>query len=60
LYKVDVEISKNEFKNTELVYLGGGKHSVQEDYPHEIGQKTAEWYARIEKDAGDADAASQS
>jgi hypothetical protein len=55
-----VEISKNEFKNTELVYLGGGKHSVQEDYPHEIGQKTAEWYARIEKDAGDADAASQS
>ena len=44
----DVEIIKKEFKNTELVYLGEGKHFIQEDYPHEIGEAIAKWRRGIE------------
>ena len=43
----DVEIIRNEFKNTEMVYLGEGNHFLQEDYPHEIGEAVAEWYQRL-------------
>jgi haloalkane dehalogenase len=43
----DMKIIKEEFKNTELVYLGEGLHFIQEDYPHEIGQGISEWYATV-------------
>ncbi len=35
------------FPNTEMVYLGKGSHFVQEDYPHEIGEKLANWYGEL-------------
>lgn len=35
---------KREFPNTKTVYIGKGKHFIQEDRPHEIGQAIAEWY----------------
>ncbi len=47
LQKEDVEVVKNEFKNTKLVYLGEGSHFIQEDYPHEIGEELASWYTQI-------------
>jgi haloalkane dehalogenase len=43
----DINIIKNEFKNTKLVNLGKGEHFIQEDYPHEIGQEIANWYDDI-------------
>ena len=43
----ELEIVKNEFKNTEIEYLGEGLHFIQEDYPHEIGEAIAKWYERI-------------
>jgi haloalkane dehalogenase len=45
----DVEIIKNEFKNTQLVYLGEGKHFIQEDFPHEIGEEISKCYRGISK-----------
>ena len=43
----DVEVIKNTFKNTEIVYLGPGLHFIQEDYPHEIGNEISKWYDKI-------------
>ena len=49
----DLEIVKNEFKNTKMVYLGNGNHFLQEDYPHEIGQEISTWYQQVvEKQSG--------
>ena len=43
----DANWIKINFPNTELVELGKGAHFIQEDYPHEIGAKIAEWNASI-------------
>jgi haloalkane dehalogenase len=43
----DIEVIKNTFKNTEIVYLGPGLHFIQEDCPHEIGNETSKWYDKI-------------
>jgi haloalkane dehalogenase len=43
----DIEVIKNTFKNTEIVYLGPGLHFIQEDYPHEIGNGISKWYDKI-------------
>ena len=43
----DVKIIREKFKHTEMIDLGEGLHFIQEDYPHEIGSKIAEWYQRI-------------
>lgn len=43
----DVEIIRNQFKNTEIIELGEGEHFLQEDYPHEIGQGISEWLTRL-------------
>ena len=43
----DIEVIKNTFKNTEIVYLGPGLHFIQEDYPHEIGNAISKWYDKI-------------
>jgi len=43
----DIEVIKNTFKNTEIVYLGPGLHFIQEDYPHEIGNAISKWYNKI-------------
>ena len=45
----ELEIVKNEFKNTEIEYLGEGLHFIQEDYPHEIGARISKWYQQIHK-----------
>jgi len=36
----------NTWKNLEDIYLGKGKHYIQEQYPSEIGTGIAEWYER--------------
>ena len=59
LQKEDVEIVKNEFKNTKIVYLGEGLHFIQEDYPHEIGQNLADWYVEIAETDSKIDATIQ-
>jgi haloalkane dehalogenase len=38
---------KQEFKNLEDVYLGKGKHYLQEDHPDEIGKAIVDWYRNI-------------
>ena len=40
----ELEIVKNEFKNTTIKHLGDGLHFIQEDYPHEIGEAIADWH----------------
>jgi haloalkane dehalogenase len=34
----------HEMPNLRSIYLGKGKHFLQEKYPHEIGEHIAEWY----------------
>ncbi len=43
----ELEIVQKEFKNTKIEYLGEGLHFIQEDYPHEIGEKISNWYKEI-------------
>lgn len=42
-----VEWIKGNFKNLESIFLGEGLHFIQEDYPHEIGKASADWYDKI-------------
>ncbi len=42
-----VEMCKREFPNLEDVFLGQSGHYVAEDFPHELGEKIAEWSDRI-------------
>jgi haloalkane dehalogenase len=44
----DVKIIKESMTNLEMIHLGEGLHFIQEDYPHQIGESIAEWYAQIE------------
>lgn len=47
--KKDVEKIQNEFKNLESVYIGKGKHYIQEDHPHEIGKAIQNWIINSKK-----------
>lgn len=38
---------QREFPNTNAVFLGKGRHYVQEDHPHKIGQAVADWYQQL-------------
>lgn len=44
--KKEAEQIKATWKNLETVYLGKGKHYLQEQYPHEIGDGISMWYHR--------------
>lgn len=44
--KKEAEQIKATWKNLETVYLGKGKHYIQEQYSHEIGDGIADWYQR--------------
>ena len=44
--KVADEIVRS-FPNTEAVFVGKGKHYIQEDQPRAIGEAIADWYRRI-------------
>ena len=39
---------RQSFANLETVDIGEGIHFVQEDNPHRIGEKLAEWFWRLE------------
>ncbi len=43
----DVQFIKENFKSTKVVDLGEGKHFLQEDKPHEIGEEIASWVKTI-------------
>lgn len=43
LKKKDVAKIQQEFKNLESVYIGKGKHYIQEDQPHSIGKAIKNW-----------------
>lgn len=43
LKKDEVERIKNSYKNLQAIYIGKGKHYVQEDHPHEIGEAIILW-----------------
>ena len=36
---------RGAMKNVKTIFLGPGRHFVQEDYPHTIGQEIVEWMA---------------
>ncbi len=42
--KKEVDQIKQDFKNLQDVYLGKGKHYLQEDHPDEIGKEVVDWY----------------
>jgi len=42
--KKEAEQIKATWQNLESIYLGKGKHYIQEQYPHEIGEGIANWY----------------
>jgi haloalkane dehalogenase len=44
----DVKIIRESMKNLKMIDLGEGLHFIQEDYPHQIGENLAEWYAQVE------------
>jgi len=46
--KKDVSRLEKEIKNIKSVYIGKGKHYIQEDRPHEIGQAISDWIASSE------------
>ncbi|ESP91409.1 haloalkane dehalogenase [Pseudoalteromonas luteoviolacea] len=43
----DAKWISEHFPNTTMVKLGKGTHFIQEDYPHDIGQRLANWYQQI-------------
>ena len=45
--KKDVAWLRREVPNLEDVYLGKGRHFIQEDHPEAIGDAVANWLARI-------------
>ncbi len=45
--KRDVEWWRREVPNLEDIYLGKGKHFLQEDHPGAIGDAIAKWLARV-------------
>ena len=45
--KKGVEYVKNNFPVTKMVDIGEGKHFLQEDSPHIIGEEIAKWYQEI-------------
>ena len=47
LKEKEVNIIKREFKNLQDVFVGKGKHYLQEDHPHEIGKGIAEWFQSL-------------
>ncbi len=50
LKEKQVEQVKRDFKNLKDVYVGKGKHYLQEDQPDEIGKAIVEWYRGLDKD----------
>ena len=38
---------RETFPNLDTVDIGDGIHFVQEDNPHQIGEKLAEWYVSL-------------
>ncbi|MBL4594629.1 MAG: haloalkane dehalogenase [Flavobacteriales bacterium] len=45
--KKDVERIQQEYKNIETIYIGKGKHYIQEDHPHEIGKAIKSWSVKL-------------
>jgi haloalkane dehalogenase len=43
----DKDLIKSEFKNVKDVYLGKGKHYLQEDQPDKIGKAIVEWFQSL-------------
>lgn len=42
----DIEQHKSEFPNLATAFIGKGKHYIQEDQPHNIGEAIEQWYLR--------------
>ena len=42
----EAKLIKTSWNNLETIYLGKGKHYLQEQYPHEIGAGIVDWYTR--------------
>jgi haloalkane dehalogenase len=45
--KKELKRIQKEFKNLETVYVGKGKHYLQEDHPHEIGRAIENWSNKL-------------
>ena len=43
----DVAFIRENMPNVRMVDLGEGKHFLQEDHPHRLGQEIADWYKQI-------------
>ncbi|MDW3193769.1 MAG: haloalkane dehalogenase [Cytophagales bacterium] len=44
--KKEADKIKSSWNNLETIFLGKGKHYIQEQYPHQIGDGIAAWYAK--------------
>lgn len=47
LKEKEVKKIKASFKSLKSVYIGKGKHYIQEDHPHEIGKAIGEWAGNL-------------
>ncbi len=47
LKEKDVNLIKRELKNLNDVYLGKGKHYLQEDHPEKIGKAIVDWFKNL-------------
>lgn len=47
IQKEGVEYIKKNFPNTKMVPFGKGRHFIQEDNPHLIGEEVAKWYREL-------------
>ncbi len=47
LGEAGVSRARENLENLEVVHIGPGIHFLQEDNPHLIGEKLAEWYRRL-------------
>lgn len=43
----EVDIYKSKFANLTTVYIGKGKHYIQEDQPSNIGKAIEQWYLHM-------------
>ncbi|MEM6802042.1 MAG: haloalkane dehalogenase [Bacteroidota bacterium] len=49
LKKKEVERIQRDYKELEAVYVGKGKHYIQEDHPHAIGRAIKTWAEKLQE-----------
>lgn len=45
--EADAMWARDNIKNVDIVNVGEGKHFIQEDHPHKIGEEISKWYLSL-------------